>query len=259
MTKFNLERIAPQRARLEGHPVYGALKTPENLKTFMEHHVFSVWDFMSLTKFLQGAIAPTAFPWAPPEDPLVARFINEIVLEEESDQNAPVTDDTDEPAFLSHFELYCRAMEEVGAKPATVRRFVKVAADSGIDAALALGIAPQASATFSKTTFTFIETGEPHVVAAAFAFGREHIIPAMFRSFLGEMSVTRHVAPAFHYYLERHIHLDEDFHGPLSMRMVEHLIGGDPVKAREAETAAQRAIEARIDFWDGVLAALKDA
>ena len=60
----------------------------------------------------------------------------------------------------------------------------------------------------------------------------------------------------FHYYLKRHIHLDEDFHAPLSLRLLDGLCDGDPVKVAEARAAAIQAVEARVEFWDGVLAAL---
>ena len=184
---------------------------------------------------------------------MVVRFINEIVLEEECDRNAPGSPG---PEFISHFDLYRRAMVEVGADPGAVVRFVHLAAAQGIDAALEAGIARAPSATFTRKTFSFIETGEPHIVAAALAYGREKIIPSMFRAFLVDMKITSEDAPVFHYYLNRHIHLDEDFHGPLSSRMVGSLCEGSAVRFREAEDAAIEAITARIAFWDGVHAAL---
>lgn len=250
--EFDIEKIAPARERLARHPVYEAVHTQDDLRVFMQHHVYSVWDFMSLCKFLQAELAPTSFPWAPKGDPLVRRFINEIVLEEESDQGLPGI----EPAFMSHFELYRLAMTEVGADADSIQAFVTLAHDQGIHVALNKTTPPAASAAFTAQTFQFIESGKPHVVAAAFALGREHIIPAMFRSLLKDMAITKADAPAFHYYLERHIHLDEDFHAPLSLRMLNALIDGDAIKAREAEDAARQALEARTLFWDGVLKAL---
>ena len=61
----------------------------------------------------------------------------------------------------------------------------------------------------------------------------------------------------FHYYLERHIHLDEGFHGPLAMKLLNQLCEDDGEKTEEAIASAKRAVEARITFWDGVLAAIK--
>jgi hypothetical protein len=54
---------------------------------FMQHHVYSVWDFMSIVKYLQQQIAPTQVPWIPFGDGSVRRFINELVLVPRS--NAP--------------------------------------------------------------------------------------------------------------------------------------------------------------------------
>jgi hypothetical protein len=79
----------------------------------------------------------------------------------------------------------------------------------------------------------------------------------MFRAFLKDMGITEKDAPLFHFYLHRHIHLDEDFHAPLSLRMVEELCANDAVKLQEAETAAREALQARIAFWDGVLEAVR--
>jgi hypothetical protein len=74
----------------------------------------------------------------------------------------------------------------------------------------------------------------------------------MFVSLLERMCIDEKVAPAFHYYLKRHIHLDEDFHGPLSLRMLEFFIQDDPTKKQEAVEAATSAINTRVQFWDGV-------
>lgn len=250
MLTFPLDALKSAQDQLNNHPIYKAVKTSEDLRVFMEHHAFSVWDFMSLIKCLQAELAPTQFPWAPVGDPLVRRFINELVLEEETDQGIPESAET--PEFISHYELYTHAMEEVGASPDVIRTFVSKAYDGGITAAFDLNIAPAASAAFTRRTFDFINSGKPHVVAAALALGREHVIPGMFRSLLDQIGIDEKSAPAFHYYLKRHIHLDQDFHGPLSLRMVEFFIQDDAEKQNEAVEAAISAITARVQFWDGV-------
>lgn len=251
---FNLESVASLRDRLNTHPIYHALRTMEDLRGFMEHHVYSVWDFMSLLKCLQQHIAPATSPWMPVGSPAVRRFINSIVVEEESDIGLP--DSKGEETYASHFELYCEAMREIDANADLPLQFISQVKDKGIDAALTTGLAPTASGRFMATTFDFIATGKPHVVAAAFALGREQIIPGMFRALLKELQVGEDKAPAFHYYLERHIHLDEDHHGPMSLQMLNELCEGNAHKLEEAETAAQQALQARIDLWDGVMSTL---
>jgi hypothetical protein len=251
---LNLEAVRGLSKELDSHPVYAQVQTLDDLRLFMSYHVYSVWDFMSLLKYLQHCVAPATVPWTPTGSPAVRFFVNQIVVGEESDEGIP--DAEGNPTYASHFELYCSAMREVGADPSDVIRFSETAAAQGMDAAYALAVAPAPARRFVESTFAFIKTGKPHIVAAAFAFGREHIIPAMFRSLLSRMNITQRDAPTFHYYLERHIHLDEDFHAPLSLKMVNELVGRDAAKAREAEATARTAVEARLRFWSDVQEAL---
>jgi hypothetical protein len=240
--------------RLNRHHIYRAVRTTEDLRCFMEHHVYSVWDFMSLIKYLQGILAPTDWPWLPAGDPRVQRFINELVLEEESDFFTLPGTGTEQS--MSHFELYCGAMRELGADDAQPRAFVEQVRDNGIEAALGSKLIPGPSREFTRTTFGFLASGKPHVVAAALAIGREHVIPGMFRALLAGIGISEQDAPMFHFYLNRHIHLDEDFHAPLSLRLLESLCDGQQTRIAEALQAAEQAITARLAFWDGVLAAL---
>jgi hypothetical protein len=250
-TEITSDIINSFRNQLENHPIYEAVSTIHDLRCFMEHHVYSVWDFMSLIKYLQSQVAPTHYPWTPQGDGDVRRFINELVLEEESDSTHQ------SGKHSSHFELYHKAMEEVGANTEVSHQFVKSVQNEGITAALSLTGVPEPSRKFTTTTFQFIENNKPHQVAAALALGREHIIPGMFRSILKKIGVSEKEAPIFHFYLNRHIHLDEDFHAPLSLRLLNSLCDGDETRIDEAISAAKEAVSARITFWDGVLAAIK--
>jgi hypothetical protein len=250
----NLDAIRPLQRALNHHPIYENLRTLSDLRHFMQHHVYSVWDFMSIIKYLQQQIAPTQVPWVPQGDGSVRRFINELVLEEESDQDLP--DARGATAFISHFELYCQAMREIGADVESPLKFIKLVREHGVQFALQQDFVPAPSRQFTQTTFQFIAQDKPHVVAAALALGREHIIPQMFREFLKKMHITAQQAPVFHYYLNRHIHLDEDFHAPLSLRLLNALCDENIDKIAEAEQIAQLALQARITFWDGVLASL---
>jgi hypothetical protein len=249
------------RAPLNDHPVYAAVSDVEDLRVFMRHHVFSVWDFMSLIKYLQHQIAPAAWPWRPLGDGNVRRFINELVLEEESDlgYSAPGHDPYEHQSFASHFELYCAAMREVGADDRLPLEFVERVGREGLQAALAHPTVPAPSRRFTAATFEFIASAKPHVVAAALALGREHIIPSMFRALLGRIAVTEERAPIFHLYLNRHIQLDEDFHAPLSLRLLNALCEGDATKEAEAIEAARQAVQRRLEFWDGVTEAIQAA
>jgi hypothetical protein len=102
---LNEEFIESLRTKLEAHPIYAAVQTLDDLRVFMQHHVYSVWDFMSLIKYLQHEVAPARWPWTPAGDASVQRFINELVLEEETDVALPGQD-----GFTSHYMLYLAAM-----------------------------------------------------------------------------------------------------------------------------------------------------
>ena len=166
---FDLSCVTAWREKLNQHPVYSSIHNLDDIRIFMSHHIYSVWDFMSLAKFLQHKIAPAQFPWIPIGHPSVRRFINEIVLEEESDEGVPGA--PGDYNYSSHFELYCAAMREVGENPAPALDFVALAGQSGFDAALASGAIPEPAREFMRTTFGFIASGKPHVVAAAFPWG----------------------------------------------------------------------------------------
>jgi hypothetical protein len=256
MTTLSLDHINPLQRELEDHPIYRDLRSLADLRLFMAHHVHAVWDFMSLVKYLQGRVAPVEVPWLPRGDPALRHFINQLVLEEESDQ-APGPDG--QPVFASHFELYLSAMAEVGADPDTPRRFLEQVRTHGVEAALESDLVPEPARLFCETTFCILKEDQPHLAAAALAAGRERIIPAMFRRFLKGAGIDENQAPTFHHYLNRHVHLDEDFHGPLSLRLLEALCLDDPQRLEGAEAAAEEAICARIRFWDGVHEAIKAA
>src|SRR5258707_12626824 len=220
----------------------------------MEHHIYAVWDFMSLLKALQSGVAPAQIPWMPSSRPELRRFINEIVLGEECDEyNVAGT-----RRFISHFELYLLSMDEVKADTRPIRQFISVVNEKGVEAALGLPIVPQPSIEFVRSTFQFIHQQKDHCTASAFAFGREDLIPAMFGALLQRMKISEIMAPNFHYYLKRHIQLDADTHGPLALQLVATLCGKDANREQEARRAAEMALEARIMFSDGVEAAMKN-
>ena len=55
-------RLAPLKAALVGHPIYRQLEGLGALHLFMEHHVFAVWDFMSLLKLRYGPLIENGVP-----------------------------------------------------------------------------------------------------------------------------------------------------------------------------------------------------
>lgn len=112
------KEIEPIRQQLIQHPIYANIKTVKDLNIFMEHHIFAVWDFMSLLKSLQRNLTCVDLPWLPVGSPETRYLINEIVLGEESD-----IDQAGNRA--SHFELYLKAMEQCGCNLNIINSFIK--------------------------------------------------------------------------------------------------------------------------------------
>lgn len=239
--------IAPLSAQLVDHPLYSEIRNMEALHSFMEHHVFAVWDFMSLLKCLQRNLTCVAVPWVPTGDAATRYLINEIVTGEESDVDQYGN-------RCSHFELYLSAMEQAGASTVAIRSLIS-ALTSGktVDEALVLSGAPPAAQAFVRTTFDTIHTGKPHLQAAVFTFGREDLIPGMFLSFVRHLN-QQHSGrvETFQYYLERHIEVDGDHHSHLAYHMTELLCGHDESLWQEAQLAVEQALKARIALWDSI-------
>ena len=246
-------QYATLRHALLNHGLYRDITTRENLGIFMEHHVYAVWDFMSLVKSLQHAVAPAASPWVPPTNPRLANFVNQLVLDEESDGALTVDAGT---THASHFEGYLLAMAEAGADVRPVRTFVSAAGSGGIKAALKLPGIPVPARRFMRFTFDVIECGEVHLLTAVLAYGREDLVPRLFQSIQSGLGIGPESSPNLHAYLERHTRLDADKHGPLAIQLLNELCDGSAQKRAGAVDLAEKALAARLEFWNGIQAAL---
>ncbi|MEW1585298.1 DUF3050 domain-containing protein [Micromonospora vinacea] len=245
-----LERaVTDRRDAVVKHPLYANLDTHQALVTFMEHHVFAVWDFMSLLKSLQRQLTCVTVPWIPTGPTGSRRLINDIVMVEESDELGG--------GYISHFELYVQGMAEAGADTTAVNALVDLLRSGRPvrDALTEAGV-PAASARFAATTWQIIESTPVHCQAAAFAFGREDLIPDMFTQVVSVNEVSNRLH-TFVDYLERHIEVDGEQHTPMAMQMLADLCGDDDTKWQECADTVNTALAARARLWDDILAAIK--
>lgn len=254
MSKLVLEapagygKLSGFREELVQHPVYKGLHCMDAVRTFMKYHVFAVWDFMSLLKALQRAVTCVEVPWVPRGEPDVRRFVNEIVLAEESDEDG-------RGGYLSHFELYCQAMEECGADTRPVETFLEALREGGdTRSALRRAAVPEPVRQFVEHTLTIASCGQTHRIAASFFFGREDVIPDMFRALVEDLRAEFPQLRQLIYYLDRHIEVDGDDHGPRAYSLLTALCHDDPVLLEEAAETARASMRARYALWDGVLA-----
>jgi hypothetical protein len=244
------EQVSEARAAVITHPLYTALDSRDAILTFLEHHVFAVWDFMSLLKSLQRNLTCVELPWVPTGPAGSRRLINDIVLVEESDEI--------HGGFISHFELYLAGMVEAGADTSVINAFIDElrAGRPVLDAIDEAGV-PAPAAEFVRFTWGLIASAPVHAQAAAFAFGREDLIPDMFQQVVG---VNERVGSldTFVDYLGRHIEVDGEEHTPMAMQMLADLCGEDGKKWAECAETINLALAARVRLWDGILAAIGD-
>ena len=243
--------IAPHREALINHPLYSSISSLTDIQSFMEHHVFAVWDFMSLLKYLQINLTCTTLPWMPVGSANTRFLINEIVTGEESDvdQHGNRT---------SHFELYLKAMNEIGCDTKTISHLIhNLQSSKTIAEAIAASNLPDGPHQFLNQTFEFIQTNKPHVVAAVFTFGREDLIPDMFLEIIKTLKAQfPDQLETLHYYIERHIEVDGGHHSHLALEMTQELCGDDVTKWEEATIATIAALKSRKLLWDAVSEAI---
>ncbi|RZJ17746.1 MAG: DUF3050 domain-containing protein [Acinetobacter sp.] len=240
--------IAPLREEIINHKVYAAIEEIDDLKIFMQYHVFAVWDFMSLLKSLQVSLTCTSIPWFPKGSADIRYLINEIVAGEESDVDS-------HGVRKSHFELYLDAMQQCGADTKQIGTFIESLKENG-DLSLAFdsaAVQPKAR-EFVEYTFETINSNKDHLQSAVFTFGREDLIPNMFISIVNDIHQNfPESISEFKYYLERHIEVDGGHHSHLALEMTANLCGNNEERWLEAERATIQSLQKRINLWDGVL------
>lgn len=242
--------ILETRQALAQHRLYSLIDSPARLQFFMQHHVFCVWDFMSLVKSIQLSFTGCRLPWLPPKYPRLARLMNEIVLDEETDWigNRPI----------SHFELYLEAMRETCADLSSIHSLIEQIGEGHVlEWACEMAHVPKAACQFMSTTFQTLRE-IPEVQAAVFFHAREAIIPPMFVEMVGNLQQRGLNCDTLLLYLERHIALDGDEHGPKAQQMLDQIFAQNPGLYPVAIQAVEKAIQARLTLWDAIAVSLEN-
>lgn len=237
------EKLTKGTSEMVNHSLFSELKTLEDLRKFMEWHVFAVWDFMSLVKRLQHEFTCVTIPWNPAKNKSASRLLNEIVLGEESDDDIA-------GSHASHFELYISAMREIGADTSQIEKFIELtSAAIPVELALNMVKAHDGIKKFVLFTINTAQSEKPIKVLGSFLFGREDAIPQMFKSLLSSCSISENEVPTFVYYLQRHIELDGDSHGPAANRLAVDMAQQDEKKWLELYYSGLKAVMERNSFW----------
>ncbi len=239
--------IEPLRQEIINHKVYSVINDLNDLKVFMQYHVYAVWDFMSLLKSLQIGLTCTTTPWFPVGNANTRYLINEIVAGEESDVDGA-------GIRKSHYEMYLEAMAQCGADTTAIHTFVETLKETNtlLTAYLAAGV-PEEAREFVDFTFGVIDSQQSYLQSAAFTFGREDLIPHMFVSIVGDLNKKfPDQLSLIKYYLDRHIEVDGDHHSHLALEMTAELCGDNEAYWKAAEDITVASLQQRINLWNGV-------
>lgn len=237
--------------KLRSHDVYHNLRDIQDVRLFMESHVFAVWDFMSLLKSLQNNLTSVTVPWLPKKNAKLTKFINEIVHIEESD-----LDNNNIPK--SHFSMYLDSMDEVGADRNNIDDLLlSIEGGQTVEDVLSRLKIDARIKKFVNYTFKIINTSKSHLIASSFTYGREDVIPEIFINLVEELDSKNNKYSAFKYYLERHIEIDGDTHGPIALEMMHDLCGNDLDKWTEALACGEESLKHRIELWDAINSTIK--
>jgi hypothetical protein len=241
--------LVAEAARVADHGLYRTVRSLDEVRRFMEFHVWCVWDFMSLAKSVQLAVGAYSVPWIPPGDASLVSAIDEIIGDEEADIGPAGT-------YQSHFEIYLDAMRQAKADPRCIENSLRlVKSGTGVNEAMELSHAPAAAMRFVSNTMR-ICAGPAHVRVGAFCLAREELVPTMFTTFLRYLPSDNPSLSSFMWYIRRHVDLDSHLHGPLSARLFRATVGNNPRTRQEALEAALTAVRARGSYLDETLAAV---
>ena len=245
MSDINLSDLTE---RLRNHSLHEHMREAGAVHSFMRSHVFCVWDFQCILKALQQVLTCVSVPWMPTRDRQTRRLINEIVLEEESDEHP-------DGGYSSHFELYLDAMRACGGDTGPIEALLQnLAQGSNLDDCLNHSYLPAGVPEFLSCTFEVVQSEDLHRLVALFTLTREDLLPDLFRELVNTMT-GEHPREwrLFNWYLNRHIELDGERHGPISHALLKRTCGTDRRLWEETEGTARAALKARIDLWDRIL------
>ena len=285
-------RVEPFQGRLATHQIYSRVRTLTGLQVFMKNHVFAVWDFMTLAKTLQQRLTCIDTPWLPPANPLAARLVNEIVLGEETDEirhgeylshyalyMRAMGEIGADPEPVQRFEAALRAgvQPSVALAPLPIAQSTKAfvlntlatAARPTHEVAAALLLAREdlIPLMFDRVVGEMdARSGLGSRAARSLRALRQglpertrRLVPDVLRAAADDFE-ERNPDPRafFRIYLERHIALDGEEHGPMGQRLLQDLCGDDAALWDEATDAARDALKARVELWDGVQRQIED-
>ena len=151
---------------------------------------------------------------------------------------------------MSHFELYLSSMKNINAKTDHIESIVDDVSKNKPKSFDKYNLEPECY-SFLEGNNRLLNTNQLHIISALFTYGRETTLPGMFEKLLlriGESSKYDQLK----LYLKRHIDVDSNRHGPLSLILFNKSCESDDSKYNQAVDAAIKSIEIRYNLWTGI-------
>lgn len=242
------ETVRDLMEELRAHPLCTGFVSLDDVRIFMENHVFAVWDSMTLLKSLQTRYTGSRFPWIPAKHPGICQLINRWILQEESDERA---------GGFSHFEWYLEAMEQAGGNVEPILRLLR-SVDSGLDSDEIWQRVPVGVSHFVRRTLSIAQYAPDHIVATEYLVGRKHFTAELLPSFLSGLEIEdRKEITVLLEYLKRHL----PSHGEESDVDVQEILmeacGDQPDRMSECTQTAIKTLQCRLVFWNDIHRQLK--
>ncbi|CAG9319831.1 unnamed protein product [Blepharisma stoltei] len=222
-------------------------------RVYMKNFIYQAWAVISTLKALRSKLSPSTVPWYPPEDENSVRYINEILLDEE-------TDVAGQPQqYSSHYNLFIKAMREANGFSEPMETLVTDLRQGMAWDKAFIKNKDQYKHIISPSTFKYVENeigiamnGDLHQIAGFFFLGREETVPDLFSGFVKSLNEKEVNAPLFKSYIQRHIDLDGDLHAPLGEKITQRVCKEDPKMWKEVYEAGKLGITDDLNFAKGV-------
>ena len=174
------DQLNPIILQIESHKIYEQIVTVDHVATFMSSHIYCVWDFMNLLTALQYKPSCISTPWKPVKNVSTVRLIHELVLEEASD--------CINGEYISHFLFYVKALRVLYPnKYHCADEFLDdLNRNKAYDILIQSSYLPPGVSDFLKFTYQCIQSSVLDV-AAALTFGREVVIPSLFKPLVSQL------------------------------------------------------------------------
>ncbi|KOY51772.1 DUF3050 domain-containing protein [Polaribacter dokdonensis] len=238
----NLDSSSYQTCNLE---LYSSIENKKDVKSFMENHIFAIWDYMSLMRALENNLRDNSVPWFPSNNGKNLKILYKILDEEEYTIDAS-------GSVKSYFEMYLEAMEEIGANTSDILNILSHSKTINlIDEALNLTGMNIESFYYTRFIYTIIKSQKPHLMAIVFALSKELVSKVLIlEDFCRKDFSNKYDKTLF--LINKLKAVNSKNYNSNAFKLASDFIGEDPQKLMEAKRAALNCVRYRDLHIEGI-------